>query len=320
MDVVMHLTKCSDGSMVASAKIAKFISTTLNIPLIHTPEQIEQYNEDFELGGVDRFILVNSSTGFADPGMRFAAAKFSYLANQAIFAQNDYKMKPPSQCKSHNIKLFNKHNGKSSDFYGMTLWTTVPEIKTSTHVEYINWNMLTYVRTFKTCEPFTRRKANTLVYWGALRKGREERLKELLVGDFNTVISTAPQSFEKFKKHLPDASYVPQFKVLSEGLLDYKITLYTQDEASDKLYCSLANRFYEALGAGVAILIDSRCADTFKRAGLEGYEKYLVDSVLDVELLIGDAERIAYEQREKWDKNYGGLLRDRLLSLGGKTL
>lgn len=311
IDIVFHLTKCAEGSMVASARIARFISAELDIPLIHTVEQLDELMSDVEFEGLNRFILVNSPSGFAPAIMRDICGELSYIAKDAIFVQNDYKIHAPSQCKSIPQKMFGEYKGESPH-YGLRLWSTVPKMW-DIDTTYINWNRLTYTPSELSDTPFNNRTPGVL-YWGALRKGREERLSKLLTG-INTIISTSPQSVIKFQKYLPDATYVKPFKKLHESLCCYQATLYTQDEKSDTLYCSLANRFYEALSAGVAILIDGSAENTFKESGLIGYEKYIVKSPDDIEWLLDEAEEIAAEQRELWCRDYMGDLINELHNL-----
>lgn len=301
--------------MVASCRIARFISEELALTLVHTPDQLEEVFLDVELVGLDKFILVNSPTGFAEPEMREACAKLAYLAKDPIFVQNDYKMKPPSQCKSVCIKEYGDYKGESSDFYGMRLWTTVPEIVTSTKLDYINWNQLTYQSPEVDLFENFKERDEDILYWGALRKGREQRLSTLL-GGLSCTVSTSPQSVNKFKEWLPSANYVKPFKQLHDSLKGYQITIYTQDEYSDTNYCSLANRFYEALSCGIAILIDSNCVGTFKRSGLQGYEEFVVDDADDI-ALVWDAESIAKYQQELWADDYLTNLKTRLHELYG---
>ena len=314
MDMVFHLTKCSETSMVASARIARFIAGTLGIPLVHTVDQLQWASETSAEFGLGKFILVNSPTGFADAAMREHCAIFAHLAEDAIFVQNDYKMRPPSQCKSVPLKMYGSHKGESSNYYGMRLWSTVPDIQGPNRVSYINWNTLTFSPPEKPV-PFDDR-IEGLVYWGALRKGREERLANLLndLGD-SVIISTAPQSIKKFEPYLPNARYMKPFKNLNSDLTNFKTTLYTQDEASDTLYCSPANRFYEAVAAGVAIIIDSKCVNTFEEAGLVGYEGFIARDSFDVEDMLDDAEAIAKQQRQLWFKPYKDALSERLFDL-----
>lgn len=303
MDIVCHLTKCSEGSMVASVRIAEFISSNLKLPLLHTVDQIDEMIEEAEFEGLNNFILVNSPTGFAEPLMREACAHLHHIAKRSIYVQNDYKMKPPSQCKSYCQKTFGSYKGESGEFYGMDLWSTVPDINPGGNVEYIDWNRLTYIKSLSALTPIAERKRDVL-YWGALRKGREGRLMELLNGDFPVTISTAPQSFEKFKKWLPNATYTSQFKNLHKELCNYRATIYTQDEKSDEIYCSLANRFYEALSCGVAIFIDKNAVNTFKQAGLKDFEQFIVEDVHDVEWMNSEAEYVACLQKKLWDREY----------------
>lgn len=302
MDILMHLTKCSEGSMVASARIARFLSTQLGLPLIHTKSQLDDLMTQARCNRVDKFILVNSPTGFADKEMRESCAELSYISRKPIFVMNDYKMRPPSQCKSYNLDKFMDYKGESSDFYGFSIWGTVPGVaRRGVSNTYINWNMLTYSSHIIN-SPHTKRDRG-LIYWGALRKGREERLNRFLDG-LDVTVSTSPQTFSKFKKWLPSANYIRQFNNLHTALIGYKATLYTQDEYSDSVYCSLANRFYEALSCGVAIFIDIESSETFKLAGLQGYEEFLVRDSVDIELMLDDSQAIASKQKSLWGRDY----------------
>lgn len=317
--VVCHLTRCTPDSMVASAKIARFIAEMLDAPLVHTEDQLVD-TEDL-LTGLRLFILVNSPTGFAPEAMRRFSAEGLFYARHAVFANNDYKIKPPSQSKTWMRKRWSVHKGESSNYYGYSLWTTVPPAMRNRFPldSYVNWNQLTYV-------PQPGRESHQgrepgLFYWGALRLGREYRLARCLATDlFPVTISTAPQSVVKFQQHVPQANYLPQLKPLHAGLMRYRATLYTQDEYSDRYYCSPANRWYEALSAGLAILIEQHSVNTFQQAGLTGWEPFVVSNAADIARLLPRAEEIAAQQRQLWHADYRATLVQQLREAHAKTL
>lgn len=311
IDVVMHVNTMPVVTMVVSCKIARFIGAELSLPVLHLEDESKLMLERCKKEGLANFIIVNSPTGFSEAPMRDLCAQFHHIAENTIFVQNDYKMRPASQCKSYCLKHYGEIKGEAGKYYGMNLWTTVPN--DNVPYKYINWNMLTYNDDFID-RPFSERKEG-IVYWGALRGGREENLNRLLNGDFTTTISTNGQSIKKFEPHVDNAVYIGKMANINETLSNYKATIYMQDKASDKLYCSLANRFYEALGSGIAIFIDSRATNTFDMANMPYKDEWVVDTDFDVELLLPYAERIAKEQKELWCKDYKQILIDNLNDL-----
>ena len=318
--LVCHLTKCTPNSMVASARIANYIAAQLQAPLVDDEETAAHWQP--HLPGLRLFVLVNSPTGFAPEAVRRFSAEALYHARHAVFANNDYKIKPPSQSKTHMRRVWGTHKGESSDYYGYSLWTTVPAAMRMVKRpldSYVNWNQLTYSPQPE-AESHTNR-ATGLLYWGALRLGREAELRRYLATDkFTVVISTAPQSVAKFTEHVPQAHYISQLKPLLPSLLHYRATLYTQDDYSDRVYCSPANRFYEALGAGLAIFIAHNSRNTFEAAKLPGYEEFVVRSADDISRLLPHAEQIARKQRALWDNNYQTLLQQQLKEAHAKTI
>jgi len=296
--------------MVASVRIANYVAQQLGAPLVHTEEDVARCTDE-QLQALDLFVLVNSPTGFAPEAVRRFSAEGLWLARNAVFVNNDYKMRPPSQSKSHQQRRWGKHRAEAGDYYGYSLWSTVPgQLRPARYPldSYVNWNQLTYEprdgMTHVDREP-------GVLYWGALRKGREGRLRQLLHGQFPVTVSTAPQSVQKFKEFLPNANYVGQLNPLIAALTRYRATIYTHDDWSDTAYCSLANRFYEALSAGMAILVDARCTGTFKRAGLSMEPEWIVRSHDDVARALANAERIAVDQ-VRWREHYQTLLKEQL--------
>ena len=310
MDLVCHMTKCTPTSMVASARIARFIADTLHLPLLHTVEEIEHVRLQVADKGLRRFILVNSPTAFAPQEMRLAVADFVHSSEEAIYAHNDYKLRPPSQCKSQNLRKHGYTPGESIDYYGMRLWTNMPVREQDL---YINWNELTYNPQPQPTQP----RKHGLVYWGALRKGREDRIRRFFNTDaYPTVISTAGQSVKKFREFAhASTQYVTQFKNMPADLTQFEATVYIHDKFNDHVYNSPPNRFYEAVSAGLALFVHQPCVYSLERAGYTVQPAWIVRNSDEIAKRLPYAASIARDQAIAWQRDVRPGLVDQLQQL-----
>ena len=71
------------------------------------------------------------------------------------------------------------------------------------------------------------------------------------------------------------------FKSLKE-LQEYGCTIYLEDETSNDVYTSPANRFYEALSADLFMFVDDIAAHTLKRAGYEVPPEWVIKTPADI--------------------------------------
>ena len=74
------------------------------------------------------------------------------------------------------------------------------------------------------------------------------------------------------------------------GLAKYKYSIYLEDEKSNEVYCSPANRFYECISNGVLMFFDSSCVETFRTAEID-IEKFVVSGPEEIKHKIESIER-----------------------------
>jgi hypothetical protein len=276
---VVHFIKCSEKSSVASAKIARFIAKLLGVPLIH---EIDDF-KDSAVFNKDLIFFVNSPFVYCDFRKDFYEM-IKVPDQRRVWIQNDYalEIRAPEPI----------------------FWTTIPDkfIKNPKD-SYINWNQLSYIP-----QDVNLSRTNGLMYYGAFRKGRlnyfEKYLKDCLYPCF---ISTTPKHAPKFKEFNDKIIILKKFPSLIETISQYSASLYIEDNWSNKHFCSPANRFYECLSAGVAILFDKSCEQTMQIAGYD-VSKYVVDSKEELNMLLKFAPEVAREQVKLWRRDYIGNL------------
>lgn len=275
----------SNKTTLASARIARFLATYFKIPLIdlNACEKLKTKEK------LEYVFLVNANFGFSREG-NFLPTAINLLkeCKYPIYVNNDYVLTPPGQI----MKEFRPRK--------FIWWSSVPETK-GINVKktiYVNWNKLTYERNQD------KRKVdfNKIIYWGAYRKKRASYFKHYL-NHPKVSISTTSRAKKDFENACPAAKILPPFENLSKMLNRYQATIYLEDNTGGHLkYCSPANRFYEALGAGLPILFQSESINTFKWAGYD-IKPYIVDNVKELAMRLKNAEQIRKEQ-SKWCKDY----------------
>ncbi len=290
--VVVHLTKCAAQTTIASARIAKYIATMFDLPLVDQPGLWKKQYKNI--------IYVNSMGAFAPPELRLELAQQVRGCEKLIYVQNDYNVHPISQVQ----KVVRDERGWSHDFPFTTgdihLWTTVPEYCRKPGDKYINWNALTFNQAVPNAL-LRGAEASTVFYWGACRPGRVDAFKRLLLGINSirrgpVVISCAGKVQRKFLEAAADTvlqntaqTWVPDhvnfckpFKDLGE-LSAYGATVYMEDEASHTVYTSPANRFYEALSVGLFMYVDQPAVHTLEQAGYEVPQEWVVHSLDEIQ-------------------------------------
>lgn len=160
-----------------SFKMFQFLAKYLNFDYVVgrngiTPELMDLVSTP---GAVDCFMLVNRSPAFMDQQWRKFVAMGCYNSKHPIFAQNDYSILPPSQCKSFPLKEYCDYRGEHNQVYGFDLWTTCPDhkfnLKPEQHEFYVDWNKLA-----QDCKPEPLQSVDnistSLLYYGSFRNGR----------------------------------------------------------------------------------------------------------------------------------------------------
>jgi hypothetical protein len=307
-NVVVHLTKCVKGSTVASSRIAFFLSEFLDLPLLHTNENFLELKDK----EIDTILLVNSMSAFSS--ILDDLADLATRCKRIIWIQNDYTIYPPTQLRKI---LFERNDiiverwstipQLPEEWANKKIWVKVP--MKATH--YVNWNMLTY----DPLEPLVKRKhTDVLFYYGAYRQGREDLfIKYFQNPPYPVAISASSKAMDKFTDLNYKIIEVPVLKNLIPDMQQFGICLYLEDEASNDIYCSPANRFYECLSAGVPMLFDITSKKTMEQAGYD-IDPYIVKSSNDVLNKMKDWKIISQTQYDDWRKDYRSILYNQIES------
>lgn len=273
---VLNFMKCSDGSIVASNNIAKFLAAHFGCALIDSKESCSQ--EEY-----DELFVVNGPLAFCS--FREEAQAVCALAKKIIWVGNDYMIKMPPFIKKSDPYVFAAYEDKSDN----------PKHS------IVNWNQLTYFDDFKSGPP----EYFGLAYYGAYRSGREKYFKKYLNSDeYQVFVSASARAKPQFASLGKNIKFWNGSNLIP-ALSRFSHTIYIEDEKSHSLYCSPANRFYECLSSGVAILFDESTIGTFERAGID-VKPWVVRSQNDVKNAIKSGLNIAKEQsvlRKNYRKN-----------------
>lgn len=260
---VVHLTPLK--GMIASVRITQFISKTLKMPIISTPEECI---DALWKGKVGTVIVVNGPPAFCK--FRDEVAKLILDAKLWIWVQNDYTIYPPSQVSKEARKRGLIGDGVSYRNY--RLWTAT---KTRELVRpgdtHINWNLITMYPP----HPWGRRDFN-FFYYGAFREGREERFKKFL--PVGCHISAPKRAQERYRQLGPKKFFMfdPVDDVV-EFMRNYRATVNIHDRRTDKHDEYPPNRFYEALSAGTAQFMNESMAERLESAGYPVRDTYVIE-------------------------------------------
>lgn len=310
-DVVIHLTKCSYKSTVASIRIARWLSDLLDLQLIDSGGHVGDYRIVF---------IVNSGSAFCD--FLPEVAEIVSRCKRMVWVQNDYTIYPPTQVR----KVMNERPDLIVERWStvptyperyskLKIWTRLP-LQTT---EYINWNKLTY-KDLPT-RPVLERG---LFYYGAFRQDRAELFETYfgMEAEYPIIISASKKAEKKFFDLNFVINFVGPMKNLQEDIQRYECTLYIEDGESNDIYCSLANRFYECLGARIPILFDSNSRPTMETAGYNLEIDEIVDDSDDIgEILLFPDKLvgIASSQHKRWARDYVGELTESVLAAYGRV-
>jgi hypothetical protein len=114
------------------------------------------------------------------------------------------------------------------------------------------------------------------VYYGSFRKDRALSFQKYLKG--YVTVSTHQKNREKFSTINVHGPFIDRINWSKDGLLDFKTSLYIEDEINHDNYNCLANRFYESLNYNVLPLFDGNCKNTVKLSGYNVPNHFFVDS------------------------------------------
>jgi len=207
--------------------------------------------------------------------------------NRTVFFMDDYTAPPPTQIR--------KAITKSSNL----LLTNIKEPitrKSLQHFEavYIDLNKASFKK-LPLKSPFY---PNSFIYWGTCRPNREKYFYRYFKPKlYSTYVSTSDRQHKKYSDLYID--YRPLEKIqLPNDLQKYSFTIYMRDTTQPKM--APANRFYEAINAGLPIFFDHECIPQVETPTY--IENYIVSKA--EQILEKDLQKIQIEQRELWGRRH----------------
>jgi hypothetical protein len=303
VDYILHPTPCTNTTTMASARIALFLKQIYPSSVIIDSK--ESFDALYSKGG--KVMAVNGPFAFCQFREQFYEAVNS--ASIAVWVQNDYAIDIPSRLRG-NIRLImtvTKDLTKLDNFVYKKKNGFHKDVETYS----INWNKLSSFE----YEPIQVKFPETLFYYGAFREGREEYFRKYFSkAPYKVSISASSKAILKFQNLFPFHYNVTPFKPLTSmkqiGLFGY--TIYLEDKDSHEEIPFPANRFYECLSAGIAIMFDSSVVNTFAASGID-VSPFVVDSQADVTKFMKRHRRdIVVKQKKLWpvSKNKFDLTRE----------
>lgn len=296
-NAILILTKVTEGTYMASAKIAKYLADRFNIPIIDQEGYVEDYNTIF---------FVNSMS----PYCKFMDEVVEIIkrCKQIVWIMNDYTIYPPTQVRRY-LYEYSKP---------IQRWSTVPLLpprymKRLTYgnlpaeAVYVNWNMLTY-------EPrdFRIPIFPGIAYYGAFREKRKKLFERYFeFPPYQVYISASKRAAEKFEDIDPTINIDPVQKDLLGWVQQFEASLYLEDSDSNDIYCSPANRFYECLAAGSPMFFDESSIWTFGQAGYD-IKDFVVRNDQELNNALTYSELVRMKQSIWWRRDYRRELDDQV--------
>lgn len=136
------------------------------------------------------------------------------------------------------------------------------------------------------------------VYYGSFRKDREISFRKYLKG--HVTISTHQKNREKFQNIGVNGPFVDRINWSKDGLMNFKTSLYIEDEITHENYNCLANRFYECLNYNVLPLFDAACKNTVALSGYDVADYFIVDNESSVKELTEDPPVTYQDYLQRW--------------------
>jgi hypothetical protein len=279
MNCVINPTRCSEAQILASGKLAMWISSLLRIKLVDTKQKAEEALQS----NIETLFIVNGMFGFCD--FREEIRKIGAKAKEIIWIGNDYTCTIPKQL---NIR-------QRSNIRRIAIYDNFDNFPRHTVVDM---NKLLHFDGAK--RPH---KHSGIFYYGSFRKNRVNVFKQWLNHDmFDVHISTAQKNVADFHAINPQAKIYKAVGDIKKFIHFFQSSLYIEDQLiTDKIGHCPANRFYEVTGSKVLLLYDGKAKNTLVRAGYWD-DAFCVNSILDYK-----------KKLENWEE-----LRDKQIALFGQ--
>jgi hypothetical protein len=293
----------SPNSMIASARIARFVAKTLNVPLL--------WDASVRDTRWDVLILVNGAFSFCN--VRDDLAVAVRRAKRIVWIQNDYAIYPPvpdgvAESTFRRAFVIREERGRPR----MDLWTTIEENAQKTKSSrYVNWNMLTAL---KIPLRITRNHSDDLFYYGSWRQYRDKSFDRFFsTRRIPVSISSASKKFAERYPHARAAGMIERGAFFHE-LNAHGFGLYIEDVRSHRQFHSPANRFYEMLSAGLPMLFEPESRAMLQKAGFDPKD-FIVRNARDVRDRMTERHDIAHDQCTRWWRPFREELTNRVVRI-----
>lgn len=298
--LIFTFVRYSENSMVASVRIARFLSGMLDVPVV------DQTNIDKYLDKkLDTLIIMNGAYAFCKclPEL----AELITTARRIVWVQNDYTIIPPkmqTDATSPFRAAWPKRLAKGLS--PPVFWSTCDEYSKLKGNSYVNWNALTFDERFnaKKISAIRMNADDDLLYYGSFRNGtgKSSRLAAFDRYFANPTVKTVVSSpSDKFKDRYTHklVTHIGPIENVPGMIWEYGMGLYIEDRKSSENFHSPANRFYEMLSAGLPMVFQPECGTMLRRAGYDP-TPYVAENARSMMKLMDRREFIGREQREKW--------------------
>lgn len=299
---IFSFVKCSADSMVASVRIAHFLSEQLSLSIT--------WSADIGDEPLDVLVIIGGAYAFTGSDVLSALGKAVTTASRVIWIQNDYTVIPPkdeSGAESPFRAAFRTR--REMNKAPVDYWTTVERMSTPGHKTdrtgngwhvgdgsfWINWNALTmaYRDEPTLCD-------NTLLYYGSFRKDRVKYFDRYFY--FPAVWTVISSPSKKFEERYSDPLIQHDSKIVTDMpiyLSEHGLGLYVEDIKSHTEFHSPANRFYEMLSAGLPMVFQPEAAKMMARAGYI-IDDFIVWNTQEILAKMAIKEDIREMQKERW--------------------
>jgi hypothetical protein len=292
MEFVVYCPSNMDSTMVASARIARWLAKQLPGKVW----AVDGRNVNKFDPPLDYVLFMVNAPPTMIPKVKHCE-ELIRKASTYVYVQNDYTIEAPTPVTYGKSLMIVGWTDRIAAGKPTWVWSTCRDRceKYSEIYHYINWNALTYQDLNSSSE---NRVDDSVLYFGAYRKGRHKDFDRYMHTNDLFIISGPSRATSKFKEkygftddRLLDVMQIP------DDLTKYAFTLYIEDDMSHRQYHSPANRFYEALSANMAILVDRQAVGTLRKAGYNVPMAAIVDSPATVRRAMGYREQILSAQK-----------------------
>lgn len=297
---IFSMVKPDGNTVVASARIARFLRDELRLPLTCDASVASEK--------LDVLLLVNGAFAFCKdlPALGAAIAD----ARRLIWVQNDYTIIPPdpdSKAQSPFRAAFRIRRERGlpdSEF-----WTTCSDRVLTERDRYVNWNCLAVDEerlmdddAWGACREHA---TADLFYYGSFRHtgGRMTRtvFYDRYFRDCPVPVTISSPS-KKFAERYGGALLLPKIPAdeFMDTLARRGLGLYVGDVASATAYHSPACRFYEMLSAGLPMIFQPEADQTMQKAGYHVPVHWQVKDAAGVAWAMERRGETGAYQRQAW--------------------